>query len=84
MEHDPDCRWERTTALECEYRGTHHYCPHPAHACNCAPPAARVSMDMPARLRRLADVCVLPDFAAKLRELAVEHEAWERGADKRN
>ena len=22
---------------ECEYRGTHHYCPHPEHACTCLP-----------------------------------------------
>jgi hypothetical protein len=32
MKHHPDCRRERAT---CEYRETHHYCPHPEHACNC-------------------------------------------------
>lgn len=34
--HHPGCRWERTTPAECEYRDTHHYCPHPEHACDCA------------------------------------------------
>lgn len=35
MEHDQTCRWRRTTSAECPYRETHHYCPHPEHACNC-------------------------------------------------
>lgn len=34
-EHVSGCVWERTTKTECEYRDTHHYCPHPEHACNC-------------------------------------------------
>lgn len=34
-EHTPECRWECTTEYECEYRATHHYCPHPEHACDC-------------------------------------------------
>ena len=33
--HARTCRWQRTTDAECEYRATHHYCPHPEHACNC-------------------------------------------------
>lgn len=33
--HAPECRWRRTTTAECEYRDTHHYCPHPEHACDC-------------------------------------------------
>ena len=33
--HQSDCQWEKTTAAECEYRETHHYCPHPEHACTC-------------------------------------------------
>lgn len=84
MEHDKDCRWERTTNTECEYRDTHHYCPHPEHACNCASPTERVSLDMSGRLRVLADACVDPIFATRLRELAAESEAWERSSDKRN
>lgn len=35
MEHHKDCVWENTTSAECEYRDTHHYCPHPKHECNC-------------------------------------------------
>lgn len=37
MTHLPSCRWERTTLGECEYRDTHHYCPHEEHACTCPP-----------------------------------------------
>lgn len=32
--HQPSCRWARA---ECEYKATHHYCPHPEHACDCEP-----------------------------------------------
>jgi hypothetical protein len=32
MTHHADCRWE---TADCSYRETHHYCPHPEHACNC-------------------------------------------------
>jgi hypothetical protein len=35
MIHKPTCRWILTTNVECEYRQTHHYCPHPEHACDC-------------------------------------------------
>lgn len=35
MEHHKDCVWEKLTSAECEYRDTHHYCPHPKHECNC-------------------------------------------------
>lgn len=35
MKHYTNCNWEKTTNTECEYRDTHHYCPHPEHACNC-------------------------------------------------
>lgn len=35
MQHTTQCKWERTTSEECEYRDTHHYCPHPEHACDC-------------------------------------------------
>ncbi len=41
-QHRPDCRWEQTTSDECQYRDTHHYCPHPEHACTC-PPIPRFS-----------------------------------------
>lgn len=33
--HVAECRWQRTTEAECEYRATHNYCPHPEHACDC-------------------------------------------------
>lgn len=33
--HQNSCRWEKTTNAECEYRDTHHYCPHPEHECDC-------------------------------------------------
>jgi hypothetical protein len=35
MRHEPECRWEKTTPYECEFRNTHHYCPHPEHGCTC-------------------------------------------------
>jgi len=34
MNHDKDCAWE---LADCEYKETHHYCPHPEHACTCPP-----------------------------------------------
>ncbi len=34
MNHDKDCAWEKA---DCEYKATHHYCPHPEHACTCKP-----------------------------------------------
>lgn len=33
--HRPDCNWQKTKPEECEYRNTHHYCPHEEHQCNC-------------------------------------------------
>ncbi len=33
-EHTKDCAWEKA---DCEYKATHHYCPHPEHACTCPP-----------------------------------------------
>jgi hypothetical protein len=33
--HTANCRWQRTTIGQCEYRETHNYCPHPEHACDC-------------------------------------------------
>jgi len=30
--HTAECRWQQAT---CAYKDTHHYCPHPEHACNC-------------------------------------------------
>lgn len=41
-EHTADCRWEKTTAAECEYRETHYYCPHREHECTCPPPPPQV------------------------------------------
>lgn len=35
MKHQPDCKWERTTPVECVYRQTHNYCPHAEHTCTC-------------------------------------------------
>ena len=84
IEHDADCRWERTTLAECEYRATHFYCPHPEHACNCASPSERVKSDFAESLRRLIDACVVPDFKAKLAATLAEYEAWERFTDRRN
>jgi len=34
MKHTKDCAWEKA---DCEYKATHHYCPHPEHACTCQP-----------------------------------------------
>ena len=30
--HHKNCNWEKA---DCSYKKTHHYCPHPEHACNC-------------------------------------------------
>jgi hypothetical protein len=84
-EHDKDCRWERTTLDECEYRATHFYCPHPEHACNCAAPAERATSDLAARLRKVVDACdAVPEFKAKLAATLAELEAWDRQQDMRN
>lgn len=47
--HDPDCKWEQA---RCEYRWTHHYCPHPEHRCSCVPvrPGQPADKDNPRRL----------------------------------
>ena len=45
-EHRADCRWELTTPAECEYRQTHHYCPHREHACTCPPEAPMTPDDI--------------------------------------
>jgi hypothetical protein len=37
--HRPDCTWEKTLPGECEYRLSHHYCPHPEHRCSCPKPS---------------------------------------------
>ena len=34
MIHDKDCAWGKA---DCEWKETHHYCPHPEHACTCEP-----------------------------------------------
>lgn len=34
-QHTLNCRWEKTQPEESWYRETHHYCPHPEHACDC-------------------------------------------------
>lgn len=36
MIHKDNCRWNKTTSLECEYKNTHYYCPHANHECNCS------------------------------------------------
>lgn len=36
MLHHPKCIWQTLTPQECEFRATHEYCPHPAHACTCS------------------------------------------------
>lgn len=43
MIHDDECAWAKTTPDECSWRTTHHYCPHPEHACTCD--AARQNAD---------------------------------------
>ena len=35
MEHKENCNWLKTKEEECEYRKTHHYCPHQEHVCDC-------------------------------------------------
>jgi hypothetical protein len=53
MTHAASCRWERTTDAECEYRATHHYCPHPEHECDCPPAASPVERELEL-LKRIA------------------------------
>lgn len=41
MKHDKNCRWEKLTEKDCEYRNTSEFCPHdgthgtPDHRCTC-------------------------------------------------
>lgn len=84
LEHDHDCRWERTTSAECVYRDTHFYCPHPEHACNCAAPNRMPTSDLVVQLRNLVAKCVVPEFQAKLAATLAELEAWEQSADQRH
>lgn len=67
-DHVADCRWERTTPAECEYRETHHYCPHPEHACSC--PRVPLSTEPP----QFVDD---PEMDAT----DGAHPAWWRGCD---
>lgn len=32
MIHNKNCAWR---LADCKYKSTHHYCPHPEHACTC-------------------------------------------------
>lgn len=84
MKHDPDCRWELTTLAECEYRDTHHYCPHPEHACNCKVPADRVPSRVAELRRAIKAIDGPPEIVARLRALLDEYEAWDRTTDQRN
>lgn len=55
MKHTTDCRWIMTTNVECEYRSTHHYCPHREHACDCQPTeAGKVAANMGAAMANKA------------------------------
>lgn len=70
---------------ECEYRDTHHYCPHPEHACNCKVPADRVPSRVAELRRAIKALRGEPaNIVAELDRLVAEYEAWDRSADQRN
>lgn len=60
MAHQPDCQWQRTTTAECDYRTTHHYCPHPEHACTCTRPSPKQHHPAVQHLLSLFDYAHLP------------------------
>lgn len=94
MEHSKDCRWNLTTLEQCEYRDTHHYCPHPEHACTCPalPPRIEVNADAlkgvlralagPSHLiREMQATQHLGELTGNHNPFAIllaEYEAWER------
>ena len=83
MDHTPDCRWERTTEAECEYRATHHYCPHPEHACNCAASETPVDVpkDLPTRAQAIAIMGKWPSTSSEVNELVMKlYTQLERAA----
>lgn len=56
MDHNVDCRWQRTTSAECAYRDTHNYCPHPEHACTCPPRTKSLEQHLDERMITANDV----------------------------
>jgi hypothetical protein len=93
MEHSKDCRWQITTLEQCEYRDTHHYCPHPEHACTCPAVPQRIEVDAAALKRVLAALAGPPHLIREIQAtrhlpalgihnpfavLLAEYEAWER------
>lgn len=54
--HDVNCRWRRTASTECAYRDTHNYCPHPEHACTCAPRTKSLEQHLDERMITANDV----------------------------
>lgn len=69
--HESLCRWQQATAADCEYRETHHYCPHPEHACNCAEIRRQL-----ARVDREADYAVGAVGGASPSRETTKREEW--------
>lgn len=69
--HRTDCQWEMTSPADCGWRPTHHYCPHPEHACDCDGPRRAVDDKLLAEIdRRRND----PDFMARLNRIMTEEK----------
>ncbi|KKK93263.1 hypothetical protein LCGC14_2694630 [marine sediment metagenome] len=64
MTHYKDCAWERA---DCEWKETHNYCPHPEHACTCAPEEDEVQSRQRAldELTKLSEDLGLYDYKGK-------------------
>jgi len=56
IEHNVNCRWQRTSNTECSYRATHNYCPHPEHACTCPPRTKSLEQHLDERMNTANDV----------------------------
>jgi len=63
--HAKDCRWTKTSEAECEFKETHHYCPHEEHSCDCYTKTETVSIPEPAISSIKQIVTGLSDFLEK-------------------
>lgn len=80
--HDKGCRWERTTEQECEYRATHHYCPHPEHACDCSLSKPRGDGELPLNQVVCGEASeVLSSFPAESVDLVVTSPPYDNLRD---
>lgn len=83
--HQASCNWAKTTPEECEYRNTHHYCPHDEHACTCPPMQDEKRLECKHELHEKETACadgMCPMcLATELQTLAREKDAAVKVGD---